>query len=55
MTEDYGPLYSKDDDFKAKARLHQAKFRVNNLKADYHEYGNRLAKNDALAGNNFIN
>ena len=30
---------------KAKARLHQSKFRAEILEADFQDYGNRLAKN----------
>lgn len=53
MEIDYGPQYAQDDNFKAKARLHQSKFRVDYLGADCKDYGNRLAKREALAGKNF--
>ncbi|MBN2238171.1 MAG: hypothetical protein JW712_00215 [Dehalococcoidales bacterium] len=53
MTEDYGPQYSREHEFKARARLHQSRFRVHNLHADYFEYGNCLSEEDALEGKNF--
>jgi len=53
MHVDYGSQYFKDDDFKAKARFHQSKFRVETLKADFKDYGNRLSEKDALEGKNF--
>jgi hypothetical protein len=42
-----------DSSFKAKARLHQSKFRENFLKADCERYGNQLSENAALSGKNF--
>lgn len=53
MRLDIGPQYKKDDLFKAKARLHQSIFRAGFLRADYKDYGNRLAIDDALLGMNF--
>ncbi|MBN2285184.1 MAG: hypothetical protein JXI43_01955 [Tissierellales bacterium] len=44
-----GKQYSKDDKFKAAARLHQSKYRVNVLKVDCNKYGNRLKEIDAIA------
>lgn len=49
-----GPQYSKDREFKKKARYHQSDFRANTLKLkDYSEYGNRLSEKDAKNGFNF--
>lgn len=49
-----GPQYSGDDDFKARARLHQSRFRLQELGLhECREYGNRLTTRDALAGKNF--
>lgn len=42
MTQDFGPQYSLDDEFKAAARLHQSRYRSEVLKADHTDYGNRL-------------
>lgn len=42
-----GPQYDKDDEFKARVRLHQPRYRAHVLQADYTEYGNRLAESDA--------
>lgn len=42
-----GKQYSKDDEFKAKARLHQSNYRAEILQVDFDEYGNRLTKVDA--------
>lgn len=53
MDESYGPQYSQDDAFKAKARLLQSQFRKEILKANFQDYGNRLAVKDALEGKNF--
>ena len=51
---DYGPQYDKDDEFKAAARLHQSRFRVEQLGLpDFADYGNRLTATDAAAGLNF--
>lgn len=50
---DLGPQYDRDDDFKRAARLHQSRFRVEQLHAGYHDYGNRLAEAAALQGCNF--
>lgn len=48
-----GKQYQKDDDFKAKARLHQSKYRSEILQVDFDEYGNRLTKADAVNLLNF--
>lgn len=48
-----GKQYSKDDAFKAKARLHQSKYRAENLQVDFDEYGNRLTEPDAVNHLNF--
>lgn len=49
-----GPQYSGDDAFKARARLHQSRFRVEQLRpTGYRKYGNRLTTADAIAGKNF--
>ncbi|MBN2340729.1 MAG: hypothetical protein JXX29_18405 [Deltaproteobacteria bacterium] len=37
-----GKQYEKDDAFKAKARLHQSRYRAGVLNVDFDEYGNRL-------------
>jgi hypothetical protein len=51
---DFGPQYPGDGDFKARARLHQSRFRVESLGLlDFADYGSRLAEPDALAGYNF--
>ncbi|MCL4750461.1 MAG: hypothetical protein KJ015_09885 [Myxococcales bacterium] len=51
---DWGAQYPKDDPFKARARLHQSRFRADVLGLDeYRDYGNRLSTRDALAGRNF--
>lgn len=42
-----GKQYEKDDVFKAQARLHQSRYRANELKVDFNEYGNRLNQKDA--------
>lgn len=50
----YGPQYGKDDPFKAAARLHQSRFRAEQLGiADYRDYGSRLPTEAARAGRNF--
>ena len=50
----FGPQYLPDDDFKRRARLHQSRYRVEQLGAsEFREYGNRLSTADALAGRNF--
>jgi hypothetical protein len=49
----YGRQYEEDNEFKARARLHQSKFRVESLQADFKGYGNRLSVEDALRGRNF--
>ena len=50
----YGPQYSKDEPFKAAARLHQSRFRVHRLKVDgYRDYGNRLPESAASEGRIF--
>jgi hypothetical protein len=53
MTFPVGKQYPKDDDFKAKARLHQSKYRSEILQVDFDEYGNRLTKADAVNLLNF--
>lgn len=54
MAYNIGPQYSGDDAFKARARLHQSRFRAEQLGlATYRDYGNRLSTADALAGRNF--
>lgn len=53
MNERYGQQYSGDDSFKSTARLHQSKYRKDILNADFKDYGNRLAEQDALSGKNF--
>lgn len=47
MKPETGPQYKKDDPFKARARLHQSKFRAEILQVAYDEYGNRLCDKDA--------
>lgn len=47
-----GKQYFMDDDFKAKARKHQSKYRAEVLKVDFDEYGNRLTEKDA---SNYLN
>lgn len=49
MTQDIGPQYLPDDDFKAAARLHQSRYRSEVLRVQYAEYGNRLNDVDARA------
>lgn len=46
---DFGPQYLLDDPFKAAARLHQSKYRVQVLGVDCSEYGNRLDDEAARA------
>ena len=46
---DIGPQYDKDDPFKAKARLHQSRYRADVLQVAYNVYGNRLTTPDAQA------
>ena len=46
-------VYPEDDEFKAKARLHQSRFRVNHLHADFQDKETKLSELDALAGKNF--
>lgn len=53
MNYPLGNQYSKDDTFKAKARLHQSHYRSKHFKVDFDEYGNRLTKEDALKYLNF--
>jgi len=52
MNYQLGTQYPKDDNFKAKARLHQSHFRSEILQVDFDEYGNRLTRADAL---NYLN
>jgi len=44
-----GTQYKPDDEFKAKARLFQSKYRADVLKAEFQGYGNRLVDSDAKA------
>jgi hypothetical protein len=58
MNLSLGKQYLNDDKmdttgFRSKARLHQSHYRMNILKVDYDEYGNRLIEKDAKAGLNF--
>jgi hypothetical protein len=46
---DIGRMYPPDDGFKARARLHQARFRADVLGVECEMYGNRLKKNDGEA------
>lgn len=50
---DIGKQYSKDDNFKASARLHQSKYRSEVLDVDYNEYGNRLTDDSAKKLHNY--
>lgn len=51
---DIGPQHSGDNAFKARARLHQSRFRFEQLGLSQHrQYGNRLDPEDARAGKNF--
>ena len=51
---DLGPQYKGDNAFKRRARLHQSRFRVEQLGLlAYRDFGNRLVTADALAGRNF--
>ena len=52
---DIDPQYDKDDEFKANARLHQSRYRANELRAGYTDYGNRLAEPDARKLLNYYN
>lgn len=42
MEFEIGKQHSPDDNFKCKARMHQSLYRVEVLKVDFDEYGNRL-------------
>ena len=44
---DIGTQYKPDDEFKAKARLFQSKYRAQVLKVEFQDYGNRLINSDA--------
>ena len=44
-----GTQYKPDDEFKAKARLFQSKYRAEVLKVEFQDYGNRLTDSDAKA------
>lgn len=44
-----GTQYKPDDEFKAKARLFQSKYRDEILGVDFQDYGNRLTDSDAKA------
>lgn len=46
---DIGALYPADDDFKARARKHQAQYRAEVLGVEWDTYGNRLTKKDGEA------
>ncbi|MFZ4455170.1 MAG: PGN_0703 family putative restriction endonuclease [Bacteroidales bacterium] len=48
-----GKQYSRDDDFKRKARLHQSKYRAEILQVDFDEFGNMLKEEDGQKGLNF--
>lgn len=48
-----GKQYSKDDDFKCRARLYQSKYRAEVLNVDCDEFGNMLKKEDGEKGLNF--
>ena len=47
MKHEVGKQYGQDDPFRAKARLHQSRYRANVLKVGYCDYGNRLTDEDA--------
>ncbi len=58
MINDYGKQYHKDKvmdktGFREKARLHQSRFRTENVSKFYNNYGNMLCERDAAAGFNF--
>ena len=44
-----GPQYEFDDEFKAKARLHQSRYRTEVFKVGFNTYGNRLTESDGKA------
>ncbi len=44
-----GTQYKPDDEFKAKARLLQSKYRAEVLEVEFKDYGNRLSDSDAEA------
>ena len=44
-----GTQYKPDDEFKAKARLFQSKYRAEVLEVEFQDYGNRLSDSDAEA------
>lgn len=44
-----GTQYKRDDEFKAKARLFQSKYRAEVLEVEFQDYGNRLTDSDAEA------
>ena len=46
---DTGTQYKPDDEFKAKARLFQSKYRAEVLEVEFQDYGNRLVDTDAEA------
>ena len=48
-----GKQYSKDNDFKRKARLHQSNYRAEILNVDCDEYGNMFLATDGKKGLNF--
>ena len=47
MKYEPGRQYSRDDEFKKRARTHQSEYRANILKVDYENYGNRLKDEEA--------
>lgn len=50
----FGTQYAEDDPFKAAARRHQSRFRVESLGvSEFRDYGNRLPSSAAIAGMNF--
>lgn len=52
--ESLGPPHNDDNEFKARARLHQSEYRVKALKLKgYNMYGNRLTEKAAGVGYNF--
>jgi hypothetical protein len=58
MAQEIGPQYPQDKEtdatgFLEKARLHQSKYRMCNLKVPFDKYGNYLKKKDASNGLNF--
>ncbi len=52
MGQEIGKQYAQDDVFKAKARLHQSRFRADVMRVDHSEFGNRLRDGD---GRKYLN